>query len=207
MVQEFKEIYKKKEGKELGDQEAYEAAQNLINYVELCMKVAQRVVKLERRLRKEPDGFPVEGTYSCLICHQSITSLNGWYHWGGQRCLTCHKAIKDGIVPSYIVKGRDSYYSMWQMKDKFDLHPQTARKLVRTGQLKARIILDENGKPHEYIFLKKENPELIDPDRHSPARKSYDRNREKVNARAARKHAQEMRAEWEKTKKKWTLKK
>ena len=50
------------------------------------------------------------------------------------------------------------------------------KKLVRENKLKARIVLNEEGKPYSYIFLKKENPELIDPDRYTPARKSYDKN-------------------------------
>jgi len=38
----------------------------------------------------------------------------------------------------------------------------------------------DNGKAYEYIFLKKENPDLIDPDRKNPVLKSYHRNRDKV---------------------------
>jgi hypothetical protein len=46
---------------------------------------------------------------------------------------------------------------MWDLKDKFNIHSATARKMVREGKLKARIITDQNGKPTEYVFIKTEN--------------------------------------------------
>jgi len=43
--------------------------------------------------------------------------------------------------------------------------------------------------------LKKENPQLIDPDRYSPARKSYDKHRNKVNKIYIKEKIEELRKE------------
>ena len=196
-VQEFKEIYKEKNGKEISDAEAREAAENLAGFFNILWECSQREARLERRLKTDPDGFPVEGCFSCLVCGNGINEVTGWYHWGGPRCLICHKAIKDGVVPSFILKHRDSYYSMWKLKYSFDIKSQTAKKYIKEGKLHPRLILNENGTVHEYIFLKKENPALVE--RFNPARKSYDRNRAKVAAKWSREAREKFRAEREKT--------
>lgn len=196
-VREFKEIYEKERGKEISDAEAREGAEQLAGFFQILWDCSQKQSRLERRLKTEPDGFPVDGSYSCLICSNGINEANGWYHWGGPRCLICHKAIKDGVVPSFILKHRDSYYRMWKLKYSFDIKSQTAKKYIKEGKLHPRLILNENGTVHEYIFLKKENPALIE--RYNPVRKSYDRNRAKVAAKWSREAQEKFRAEREKT--------
>jgi len=182
-IQEFKDIYKKEYGKELTDAEASEAANNLVNFFELLWDISIREAELKRRLKKEPKGFHLDGGgRNCGICHRMLTGDGNWYDGWGLKCLPCQRAVEQGIVPGFTAKYRDSFYLSWELKDKFNIHPQTARKMVRTGELKARIILD-NGKPYEYVFLKKENPHYYS--RYSPERKSYDRHREKE----AREHA------------------
>ena len=189
-IDEFKEIYKKEHGEELSDDEASESAHNLVGFVNLLWKCAVRDTKKKERLKKEPDGFPVDGQYSCLVCGCSIDPETGWYDKWGQKCLPCTKAIKNGVIPAFVCRDHDSYYKTWELKDKFKIHPQTARKMVRAGELKARIITTEENKPYEYIFLKKENLQLIS--RYSPERKSYDRHRKKEDVRRAREWKIEM---------------
>lgn len=171
-----KEIFKE-HGAEYTDAEADEALNNLAGLFDILWRSANEMAKKDRRLKSEPDGFPVEGQYSCLICGNSIDESTGWYHWGGQRCLTCHRAILDGTIPSFILKHRDSYFKSWKIADMLKVKAPTIRKMVREGKLKAREILNENGKVHDYIFLKKEN--LGFTERYSPSRKSYDRHRDK----------------------------
>lgn len=190
-IEEFKEIYKKEYGKELNDAEASEAANNLVNFYKLLWDISIKEVKRERRLKKEPEGFHLtDGTYSCSVCGRSITGEEDWYDEWGIKCLLCQKAVKEKIIPGFVCKNHDSYYKTWELKDEFKIHPQTARKLIRQGELKARIVTTEDGKPHEYIFLKKENPHLIS--KYSPERKSYDRHRDKAYNRQAR----ELKLEW-----------
>lgn len=186
-IDEFKRIYKESNGKELTDEEAADGAHRLTQLVELIWDLSQKDAARKKRLEKEPDGFPVDGQYSCLVCGNGINEQTGWYSWYGQTCLLCRKAITDGVVPAFICQHRDSYFAMWSLKSKFKLTHPAVKKLIKEEKLKARIILDEAGKPYEYIFLKKENPVLIE--RYNPVRKSYDRNQKKVSDRKSTKRA------------------
>ncbi|OGN03346.1 MAG: hypothetical protein A2651_02585 [Candidatus Yanofskybacteria bacterium RIFCSPHIGHO2_01_FULL_42_12] len=205
-IDEFKEIYKDTKGEELTDAQASEAANNLVNFFSLLYKLEIKDRQRKERLKKEPDGFilPNDG-YTCGICHQ-YNQGEKWYHWYGIACTVCRKAVANGVIPAFVGQHRESWYSTWQLTDKFGIKSPTARKLVRQGQLKARVILTEDGKPYEYIYLKKENPELIDPGRHSPARKSYDRNRNKVLDMKIREEKKKFRAERDKIKKRLSKK-
>ena len=186
-IEEFKDIYKKEYGKELADSEARESAENLIGFFKVLYECAQKEHLKKLRLKKEPEGFHLtDGTYNCLICHCQITGNESWYDRLGPKCLLCQKAVKDGVIPSFVCKERDSWYATWELESKFQIKHPTARKLVRQGILKARIVLADNGKPYEYIFLKKENPELIDPERDTVVWKSYKRHRDKVTERMIR---------------------
>lgn len=193
MVEEFKEIYRKKEGMELEDSEAREAARGLLGLAELLYDMAAKDAQKKQRLKTEPDGFPVDGNYTCLLCGTSINPQTGWYHYDGPRCLLCHKAVQSGAIPSFVLKNRDSYFSTWKLADAFNVRTVTIRKMVRNGELKARTILNDNGKVHEYIFLKKENPDLIE--HCNPVRKSYDRHRDKVTKKLIREEKEKMRKE------------
>ncbi len=192
---ELAELIKKEyeqKGQSLSDSEAQEAARNLVGYFDILYKISVRIAKLDRRLKTEPDGFPIEGPHTCILCSRSIDASSGWYHHGGQRCLTCHKAIKEGVVPPFVLWAHDSYFKTWKLKD-FGVHPATTRKYVREGRLKARIIMGENGRPYEYIFLKKENPELVACEKWNPIYKSQKRHRDKVYAGYSRKEKEEFR--------------
>jgi hypothetical protein len=180
-IQEFKEIFKKDYGKELTDGEASESANNLVGLFRVLYESAKKEREREIRLKKEPEGFHLtDGIYNCCICHTQVEEDSSWYDKNGIKCLLCQKAVKDDLIPSFTCRERESWYGFWELENKFGIKHPTARKLVRKGKLKARIVPYENGNPYEYVFLKKENPDLVDPDRKSPARKSYDKNYEKI---------------------------
>ena len=196
-IDEFQEIYKKKFGKEISRQDAYESGQNLVNLFKILWECDKKEKRRQYRLRTEPDGFPVDGTYSCIVCGTQINETSGWYDKYGLKCFPCRNAVKEKVIPTFVCKNRDSYYMTWQLKSDFNIHPQTARKLIRQGVLKARVITYDSGQPYEYLLLKKENPQLMDPDRKSPAMKSYHRNRDKVFDERIREEKQKWRAEQE----------
>jgi hypothetical protein len=195
-LEEFKKMFKEKYDHEYTDEEAYSAAQSLLGFVGTLMEIAEDDIIKKRRLKKEPKGFHIEKqTYNCRVCGRAVTGDESWYDKWGAKCLPCQKAIEDGIVPGFVCDARDSFYLNWSLENKFGIKHQTARKLVRQGTLKTRIVLNADGKPYEYIFLKKENPHLIDPDRYSPARKSYDRHRNKLNKIYIKEKMEELRKE------------
>lgn len=199
LAEKIKKIAEEK-GEKMSDEEAQEGAQNLVGFFDLLWGLAKKDAERQRRLKKEPDGFPIDGSHSCLACGRSINEATGWYSWYGQTCFLCRKAVADKVIPTYIFKNRDSYFSMSSLNYTFNIKHQTAKKYIKEGKLIPRIILNEGGRPHEYIFLKKENPSLIQ--RYCPERKSFDRHRAKKAAEWARKAKAKMIEDMKKHKEK-----
>lgn len=190
---EFKRIHMEKHGVELTDQEAQEAGDNLVGLVEILWDMSLEQQKRKNRLKEEPDGFPVDGHYTCIVCYRSIDVTNGWYDENNQKCLSCQQAVDGSILPTFVCRHRASFFLMWELKSKFDIKSPTARKYVRQGELIARITPDG-----EYVFLKKENPRLWE--RHTAVHKSYHRNRKKVADRWSRKMKEDILKEIKKPK-------
>ncbi len=180
----------RKSGKEYTDAEAREAAHNLHRFADLMWKIAKEHTARDRRLKKEPDGFPVDSTYSCCVCGNSINSETGWYDKYGAKCPLCRKAVADGTIPTFVCTNRDSYLSMWTLTSDLKVRSQTIKKFIKEGKLNARVVLNEQGNPHCYIFLRKENPDLTVPN--NPSRKSYDKHRDKLS----KKWVKETTAKW-----------
>jgi len=201
-IEEFKEIFKK-EGKDISDEEARESARNLIGLAEILWEMSKKDAQRQRRLKKEPGGFPVEGSYSCLVCGNGINETTGWYDWYGQTCLLCRDAIRSGVIPAFICKERDSYYATWAIKSKFNIKHYALKKHLTAGTLKARMIMN-GDKVHEYIFLKKENPALVE--RFNPVWKSHQRNRRKLSEKWGREAKEEMKADRARIEKKYRIK-
>ncbi|MEI6042524.1 MAG: hypothetical protein WCQ00_03080 [bacterium] len=195
LVEEIKQLAKEK-GEEMDDAKAREGAENLVGFFDILWKLAKEDSKKKKRLKTEPDGFPVDGTYTCLVCGNRIDETNGWYDWYGHTCLICRKAVKDKTIPTFIFQHRNSYFSISSLNYTFNIKHQTAKKYIKEGKLIPRIILNDDGTPHDYIFLKKENPQLIE--KYSPERKSYDRHRSKVSDAWSRKAKAEMKEEFKK---------
>lgn len=197
--EKFREEFKKK-GAEYTEAEETEAINNLTGFFELLYDFAKRDAILNKRLKKEPKGFPIEHGYSCAICGNGIQPPNGWWDYYGPKCLLCQKAINDGVIPAYIAKFRDSYFTVWRLAHSMNVKTNVVRKYLKEGRLKARLILNEDGKVHEHIFLRRDNPDLICPN--NPVRKSYDRNRDKKHKKWVREKSAEWKAEMEAERKK-----
>lgn len=157
-VQKFREIWKKEYGKELTDTEAKEYAQRIFDYVKLLWDLAAKDEQRKRRLKTEPKGFHLSGIgYSCCICHATISNEETWYDAYGIKCLICQRALERKAIPKSVCKDRKSWYAMWELQDNFGIRYQTAMKMVKNGELKGRVIRNQEGKPHFWIFLKQEN--------------------------------------------------
>lgn len=163
-LQEFKAIFEKEHNHKFkNDEEANEAANNLLGFVEILVEVAKKDYIRKEKLKDHPKGFPIDdnGTYSCFICSTSITTENGWYDKYGLKCLDCQRATEQGILPPAIFDNRDCWFTTWKLESEFKLHSATIRKMVRDGKLKPRIVKDKNNKPHYYVFLINENLKFL----------------------------------------------
>jgi len=163
-LKEFKDIFEKEHNHKFkNDEEALDAANNLLGFFEILYDVAKQDYFRKEKLKDHPKGFPIDddGTYTCFICCTSITTANGWYDKYGLKCLDCQRATDEGVLPPIVFDDRNSWFSMWKLESEFKLHSATIRKMVRKGELKARIVLSDGGKPHYYVFLINENIEFL----------------------------------------------
>ncbi len=143
-VEEFKRIYKKAHGKELTDEEAWEGARSLARLAEIAFDAYVEDTRRKQRLEKEPKGYHLEEgrTYTCCICHDSISGQQTWYDKSGIKCLLCQRAIDRRVIPRSACTNRDSWVPAWMITRDLHIHTSTIQKYIRTGELKARNILE-----------------------------------------------------------------
>ncbi|PIR83682.1 hypothetical protein COU18_03320 [Candidatus Kaiserbacteria bacterium CG10_big_fil_rev_8_21_14_0_10_51_14] len=188
MAAEIKEI-SRRTGKEMSDEEANEAAFTMNGLAELAVKIGMRYARMKGRLRKEPRGFLMEHGASCTVCHSGFEAGKGWYDKYEQKCLLCQKALNEGVIPAYVCVNENSFYSMYDLNSKFKVKTQRVKKLIKEKWFKARVILDDSGREHHYVFLKSENPQLAQAERFNPVWKSMGRHSRKESGRWPREHA------------------
>lgn len=162
-IKEFQKIYEKKYGKKLSFAEASEAAHNLYHYVKLAYDIAAKEHRREERLKKEPKGFHVDDGegYTCPICKNAMAREETWYDKKSLKCIYCQKALDKRIIPVSVLKDEDSWYSIYEFDYYFGIKPRSIRKLVRSGELKSRIIPDSDNGVRLEVFLIKDNPDVL----------------------------------------------
>jgi hypothetical protein len=165
-LDELRVLLEEKHGRTFTDSEVFEAGHTLAGLAEIVYEVTMEDMKRAKKLKENPKGFHLEGRYSCRLCHAGVADNETWWDKLGVKCLLCQQAYWDGVIPSFVFQNSDSYYSMWELKKYFGLHPQAVRKMIKEDSVQARAILNQAGKVHEYIVLKKENPRLLWYQRH-----------------------------------------
>lgn len=162
-LDEFIKISKKEGIEYKTREEARDSAQRLMSAYELLFDLAMEQVQWDKRLKKEPKGFaiPSEGR-TCSLCKHNIQG-EVWYDKWGMKCMDCQNAFNKKIVPGYVFKdsNNEKHITASQLSWKFGLRSQTINKLVRNGDLKARVIKSKTHKD-TLVFLRGENPELPD---------------------------------------------
>jgi len=163
-IQEFKDIAEKKEGKEISWEEASEGAHNLARLADLMFDCWREDKRREKKLEESPKGFHLEGEgYTCFICGNSCSNEETWYDKWGIKCLVCQKAIDKKIIPASCAKNKDSWYSKYDLQSRFSIDRHAMNRFVKRGILKPRIVPNTTGKPHAYLFLIKDNKEVLPP--------------------------------------------
>mgnify|MGYP001162016461 CR=1 FL=1 len=162
-VDEFKKIYKEAHGKELTDEEAWEGARSLATLAEIALDAYVEDTQRKQRLKKEQNGYHLDDgkTYTCCVCHDSISGEKTWYDKSGIKCMLCQKAINRRIIPRSVCTDSNSWVPAWMITRDLGIHSSTIQKYIRTGELRVRNIMNDDGKIHYQVFLLKENQEFL----------------------------------------------
>jgi len=118
----------------------------------------------KKKLEENPGGFHLEGVgYSCVICGQNTPEGDNWYDKYGIKCLICQKAVDDGKIPASIAKNKDSWYSKYDIENRFNIKGPTFYSWIRKGVIKPRTIKNFNKGDHVQIFMVKDNTDTLPP--------------------------------------------
>lgn len=158
-LDEFKKIFEKDYGKTYTDDEAREAANNLLSFFKIIMDMSEERYRWDKRLEQEPKGFAMEGNgRSCCICKESIRG-DIWYDKNGLKCIDCQNAIEKKQIPKSVCKDNHSFYTSWELQNRLKVRYQTIAKMVREGKIIERVIKTKDGKGiHCRLYLFRDNP-------------------------------------------------
>lgn len=118
----------------------------------------------DEKLKANPKGFHLEGAgYTCFICGGSTPEGDNWYDEYGIKCLVCQKAIDDGEMPVSLAKDKDSWYSKYDLKSRFNLKDPALRKWIKDGIIKARNVSRYGEGVHVQLFLLEDNKDFLPP--------------------------------------------
>jgi hypothetical protein len=161
---ELRKMLEKEQGREISDQELFEAEHWLTSYAELMLDLGIKEVKRQDKLKENPKGFHLEGEgYSCFICRTTVSNEQTWYDKYGIKCLTCQSAINKKIIPATVASDKDSWYSINDLEHSFFITRYGVKKLVKDGLLKPRTIPGPNGGVHYQLFLIKDHEGILPP--------------------------------------------
>jgi hypothetical protein len=60
------------------------------------------------------------------------------------------KALKEKVIPTYILDDNDTHFDMSSLNYVFKIKTITAKKYIKEEKLIPRIILDDEGNPYHY---------------------------------------------------------
>lgn len=144
-------------------QEFYEMKSGLERLGKLMEEFKEQDKARDEKLKANPKGFHLDGSYTCAICGQHTPPGDNWYDKYGIKCLVCQKAIDEGEIPAKLAKDKDSWYSKWDLESNFNLKAPTISKWVRHGILKSRTISNYGKGVHAEIFLLEDNKDFLPP--------------------------------------------
>lgn len=137
----------------------------LCQLAEILVDQVIRDHRRNKRLEKSPGGYFMDdeiGVYSCFICSRNFDAKDIWYDKYGYKCRDCQDNVINKVISKTLSRKKDSWCSDWQVSQILNLHPSTREKLIRKGDLKAIKLVNKDGCHYMRIFMKKDNPQLID---------------------------------------------
>lgn len=162
-IQNIKDILEKEHGREFTWEEATKAMWDMKNFARIAYQLFAQETNRQDRLKENPKGFHLDDGGSCSICGGSALKENSWYDKNGLKCMPCQKAIDGKIIPTSIIKDKESWYSKYDLASYFNIKGADLNRLVKQSFLKDRIIPGEKKKVHFQIFLIKDNKDVLPP--------------------------------------------
>ena len=163
-IQELKEVIEKDSGKGITWEDAVQASHALEGLARLALESAIEDQRRKKKLEESPKGFTLDGAgYTCHVCGMGTPAGGNWYDKWGIKCLICQKAVDKKIIPGSVAKNKDGWYSKYDLESRFNIKHHALKKFIAKGILKPRIVPDEDGKPHAYLFLLKDHKDILPP--------------------------------------------
>ncbi len=162
-IQEMKDLLEKEHGREFTWEEASDAAYRLSGIADIAFNSYLEECRRKKKLEEFPDGFLLEGGYSCTICGCGSSSGGIWYDKWGQKCMICQGGIRRKEIPASVAKNKESWYSKYDIESSFNVKGPTLRSWIKKGILKARTITNDGKGIHFQIFLIKDNKDTLPP--------------------------------------------
>lgn len=161
---ELRKLLEKQEGREVTDQELFEAEHWLTGYAKLVYDMALKEHERKKKLDENPKGFHLGGVgYTCFICGDSVSNEQTWYDKHGIKCLICQSAIDKKIIPATTASDKDSWYSQLDLENSFFINRWGIKRFVKEGLLKPRIVRGLAGGTHCQLFLIKDHQGILPP--------------------------------------------
>jgi DNA-directed RNA polymerase subunit RPC12/RpoP len=163
-IQEMKDLLEKEHGREFTWEEASDAAYRLTGLANLLFDAWREDERRKKKLEESPKGFRLDGVgYTCFICGDSTRAGENWYDKYGIKCTTCQKAVDRKEIPASLAKNKESWYSEFDLRSRFNLKGPTLRSWVKKGILKPRTITFDGKRVHAQLFLIKDNKDTLPP--------------------------------------------
>ena len=134
-------------------QKYYEMKSGMERMGKLMEEIKEKDKARDEKLKANPKGFHLDGSYTCAICGQHTQSGDNWYDKYGVKCLVCQKAIDEGEIPAILAKDKNIWYSRYDLDSNFNLKGPTVGKWMRMGILKARTVSHYGKGVHTELFL------------------------------------------------------
>jgi predicted secreted protein len=162
-IEEIKKVLKKQHGREFTLEEAKKAVWDLQTIARIAIEMATEEQRRQKMLAEFPKGFHLDCKGHCLICKDVVSNEDSWYDKFGLKCMTCQNAINKRIIPGYVAKTKESWYSKLELEIYFNLKGAVLNKYIKQGFLKDRIIPGVEKKVHLQLFLIKDNKHVLPP--------------------------------------------
>ncbi|HSU27046.1 MAG TPA: hypothetical protein VLJ68_01615 [Chitinophagaceae bacterium] len=162
-LQKLKALLEKAHGRAMTEDELIQSFWFVKRLANTICDSSRREDAYKKMLEENPKGFQIEGGFTCLVCGLSVLNENFWYDKNGIKCMSCQKALDKKLIPKSAINNKDSWYSIYDLEQFFNIDRADLTKYVKSSLLKKRIVPSDRRKPHLEIFLIKDNKDVLPP--------------------------------------------